>query len=195
MAHTDGWHCDRALRHRSGQLVWNGQLSSEHLQHSVERGASRRCRSLRVVVSLGPFGVLTSRMHMAWLRHIGGRLESRYRYSVGIVYNPFPWPESTPRQRERIMSLSQTVLDARASFPDSSLADLYDSDAMRPSLVRAHRALDSAVDRLYRSTGFQSDRERVEYLFGKYERLIMPPLVPVLPEAGPRRRHRGRRVI
>ena len=120
------------------------------------------------------FGVLTSSMHMAWLRQIGGRLKSDYRYSIGIVYNTFPWPEANDRQRERIRSLGQAVLDARAQFPGSTLADLYDVYAMPWQLRKAHRALDAAVDRLYRSAAFTGDRDRAEHLFGLYERLVAP---------------------
>ncbi len=120
------------------------------------------------------FGLLTSAMHMAWLRHIGGRLESRYRYSIGIVYNPFPWPNPTDRQRAEIRALAQAVLDARAEFPRATLADLYDIDAMPPNLRRAHRALDEAVDKLYRPGAFSGDRDRAEHLFGLYERLVTP---------------------
>jgi hypothetical protein len=107
------------------------------------------------------FGIVTSAMHMAWMRQIGGRLESRYRYSIGIVYNPFPWPEASELQMSRIRALAQTVLDARA-------------DSMPPNLRRAHRALDEAVDRLYRGAAFVGDRDRVEHLFGLYERLVTP---------------------
>jgi hypothetical protein len=120
------------------------------------------------------FGVLTSRMHMAWLRHIGGRLESRYRYSIGIVYNTFPWPDATEQQRERVRRLAQTVLEARRHFPGATLADLYDSDVMKPQLRQAHRALDAAVDKLYRTAPFISDRDRVEHLFGLYEGIVAP---------------------
>lgn len=120
------------------------------------------------------FGILTSRMHMAWLRQIGGRLKSDYRYSIGIVYNPFPWPEATDRQRAKVRSLTQAVLDARAQFPASTLADLYDADVMPPQLRKAHRALDEAVDKLYRSAAFTGDRDRVEHLFGLYEKLVAP---------------------
>jgi hypothetical protein len=123
------------------------------------------------------FGVLTSSMHMAWLRQIGGRLKSDYRYSIGIVYNTFPWPQATEPQRARIRSLAQTVLDARAQFPGSTLADLYDADAMPPPLRKAHRALDAAVDKLYRSAAFTGDRDRAEHLFGLYETLVAPLMV------------------
>jgi hypothetical protein len=120
------------------------------------------------------FGILTSAIHMAWLRQIGGRLESRYRYSIGIVYNPFPWPEATDRQRAKIRSLAQAVLNARMQFANSTLADLYDVDAMPPTLRKAHHALDDAVDKLYRSAAFTGDRDRAEHLFGLYEKLITP---------------------
>jgi len=125
---------------------------------------------------LWEFGILTSRMHMAWLRNIGGRLESRYRYSIGIVYNTFPWPEASEAQKARIRDLAQGVLDARAKFPNSTLADLYDPDAMPPDLRKAHHKLDDAVDALYKRGGFASDRERVEHLFMLYEKLADPLL-------------------
>ena len=120
------------------------------------------------------FGILTSAMHMAWLHQIGGRLESRYGYSIGIVYNPFPWPDATDQQRTKIRSLAHGVLDARDQFPNSTLADLYDADAMPPQLRKAHRILDDGVDKLYSSSVFTGDRDRAEHLCGLYEKLVMP---------------------
>ncbi|RXZ64130.1 DNA methyltransferase [Pelagerythrobacter rhizovicinus] len=120
------------------------------------------------------FGVLTSRMHMAWLKHVGGRLESRYQYGIGIVYNTFPWPGASPSQISKVKEFARAVLDARAAHPASSLADLYDPDTMPANLRKAHRALDAAVDRLYRRTPFDSDRDRVEHLFGLYEQMVNP---------------------
>jgi hypothetical protein len=138
------------------------------------------------------FGVLTSAMHMAWLRQIGGRLKSDYRYSVGIVYNTFPWPDATDQQRAKVRALAQGVLDARSEYPNATLADLYDSEAMPPKLRKAHRALDEAVDRLYRAGSFTGDRDRVEHLFGLYERLVTPIVVAA---SAPRsRRSRTERV-
>ena len=113
-------------------------------------------------------------MHMAWIGVTAGRLESRYRYSAKFTYNTFPWPDASPRQRERIEELAQAVLDARSSHPTSSLADLYDPDTMPANLRGAHAALDKAVDRLYRRAPFDSDRDRVEHLFGLYEKLVNP---------------------
>jgi len=137
------------------------------------------------------FGIVTSHIHMAWLRLIGGRLESRYRYSVGIVYNPFPWPDATEAQRAKIKTLAQGVLTARAKYPGSSLADLYDFDLMKPDLRRAHRVLDVAVDRLYRPMAFTGDRDRVELLFIRYERLVSPLIVAAAPKKPRQRRMRA----
>lgn len=124
--------------------------------------------------TLSQFAVLTSTMHMAWLRHVGGRLESRYRYSIGIVYNCFPWPELNDGSKLRIGRLAQAVLDARAAHPGATLADLYDPDVMPSDLRKAHTALDKAVDALYRRGGFAGDRERVEHLFALYEKAVAP---------------------
>ena len=134
------------------------------------------------------FALLTSAMHMAWLRHIGGRLESRYRYSIGLVYNTFPVPEVTAERLQRLEPYADAVLAARAALSDATLADLYDPDLMPVELRRAHRDLDRAVDRLYRRSPFSSDRERVEHLLGLYEKMM----VPLAANATPRRRRRRR---
>ena len=138
--------------------------------------------------SLSDFAILTSAMHMAWLRHIGGRLKSDYRYSIGLVYNTFPLP---PRDADLgpLDPLAQAVLDTRAAHPDATLADLYDPDLMPVNLRRAHRALDRAVDRLYRPRKFSSERERVEHLFTLYERMRAPLA------AGTKKKRRRRRAI
>jgi hypothetical protein len=133
------------------------------------------------------FALITSRMHMAWLRNIGGRLESRYRYSIGIVYNPFPWPQLDEPAKQKLEKLAQAVLDARAAHAGATLADLYDPDVMPPDLRKAHRALDEAVDRLYRKEPFASDRERVEHLFGLYEKLTAPMFAAAKPKRGLKR--------
>ena len=119
------------------------------------------------------FALLTSAMHMAWLRHIGGRLKNDYRYSIGLVYNTFPMPPAKA-DLSKLDPLAQAVLDARDAYPDATLADLYDPDLMPPKLRRAHQAIDRAVDRLYRRTGFTSERERAEHLFMLYEKMHAP---------------------
>jgi hypothetical protein len=120
------------------------------------------------------FALITSKMHMAWTKFVGGRLESRYQYSLGINYNPFLWPHATAAQEKKLADLAQAVLDARAAHPGATLANLYDPDIMPTNLRKAHRALDAAVDKLYQSAPFGSDRERVEHLFGLYEKLVAP---------------------
>ena len=119
------------------------------------------------------FCILTSAMHMSWMRTVGGRLKSDYSYSPS-VYNSFPWPEITDTRLSTLEAQSQAVLDARAMFPDSPLDVLYDPDAMPPALRKAHLALDRTVDRLYRHAGFRSERERVEHLFMLYEKMQNP---------------------
>lgn len=119
------------------------------------------------------FGILMSNMHMAWTNHVCGRLESRYQYSIKIVYNNFPWPEQpTAAQQAAVEKAAQGVLDARAQFATASLADLYDPLTMPPALVKAHQALDKAVDKCYRPQPFANDAKRVEYLFELYERYV-----------------------
>ena len=111
---------------------------------------------------------------MAWVSFVGGRLKSDYQYSPGINYNPFPWPTLDASTKARIAELAHAVLDARAAHGGASLADLYDPDVMPADLRRSHKALDLAVDRLYRTARFESDRERVEHLFGLYESRSAP---------------------
>ena len=113
------------------------------------------------------FGVLTSSMHMAWMRTVAGRLKSDYRYSVNIVYNNFPWCNPTDEQKAKIEQTAQAILDARSQFPEASLADLYNPLTMPPVLRKAHEANDKAVEKAYGKT-FSNDDERVAFLFEKY---------------------------
>ena len=140
--------------------------------------------------SLFYFGVISSLIHMAWVRQVCGRIKSDFRYSNKIVYNNFPWPNPTPEQRKRVEEKAQAVLDARSPhLPPrgmSTLADLYDPLSMPPELVKAHTELDRAVEKCYRPEVFQSDRERVEHLFRLYEKLTAP-LLPTTPQKRGRR--------
>ncbi|WP_251359365.1 DNA methyltransferase [Kangiella sp. TOML190] len=125
--------------------------------------------------SLYEFGVLTSQMHMDWMRTVAGRLKSDYRYSIKLVYNNFPWPQATDAQKAQIEQLAQAILDARQQEVDkdasTSLADLYDPDLMPPELRKAHNAMDKAVDKLYRDKPFSSPLARVKHLFELYSQL------------------------
>ncbi|WP_264566182.1 class I SAM-dependent DNA methyltransferase [Flavobacterium sp. N3904] len=117
------------------------------------------------------FGILTSEMHMSWVRTLCGRLKSDYRYSNSIVYNNFPWPENpSDKQIKAIEEKAQKVLDVRTEFPKSSLADLYSPLTMPPALIKAHNELDKAVDTAYSKQNFTSDAKRMEFLFELYEK-------------------------
>ncbi|MBM7406380.1 MULTISPECIES: type IIL restriction-modification enzyme MmeI [Sphingomonas] len=132
---------------------------------------------VRIVPDATPvlFGLLTSRMHNAWLKFIGGRMKSDPRYSIDIVYNTFPMPRLDDNQASTIANLATAVLDERARWqPASSLAHLYDPLGMPPELKSAHRRLDAAVDKAYRREAFASDRHRVEHLMALYERENAP---------------------
>jgi len=136
------------------------------------------------------FALLTSAMHMAWLRQIGGRLKSDYSYGIGIVYNTFPPPPVESEVLERLTPLADAVLSARAAHSGSTLAELYDPDFMPVDLRRAHQAIDRAVERLYRRRRFQTESERLEHLLGLYEQMQAP--ISVEAARGFRRRRRRR---
>ena len=125
------------------------------------------------------FGILTSEMHITWVKYVCGRLKSDYRYSNTIVYNNYPFPENiNDKQKQKVETAAQAVLDTRAKYPDSSLADLYDPLTMPPDLVKAHQILDKAVDLCYRPQPFVSELNRIEFLFSQYEALNAPLLKP-----------------
>ncbi|MDW8334386.1 MAG: hypothetical protein RMM53_09245 [Bacteroidia bacterium] len=133
------------------------------------------------------FGVLTSSMHMAWMRAICGRLKSDYRYSAKLVYNNFPWPlEASEERRAAVEEAARGVLEARALYPQSSLADLYDPIATPKELVEAHRKLDAAVDRCYRKERFDGESARLAFLFDLYLKITAP-----LAAAAGQKRKRG----
>jgi len=135
--------------------------------------------------TLFEFGVVTSSMHMAWMRTTSGRLESRYQYSAKITYNNFPWPEPNDKQRENIETAAQSVLTARTAHPQASLADLYDPLTMPANLLKAHQALDKAVDAAYGYKGASTDAARVAFLFERYQ-----AITSLLPAVGKARKTR-----
>ena len=121
--------------------------------------------------SLYHFGILESNVHMAWMRVVCGRLEMRYQYSGTIVYNNFPWCNPTEAQKARIEQTAQAILDARAKYPEASLADLYDELTMPPELRKAHQANAKAVMQAYGFTIKMTASECVAQLFKLYEKL------------------------
>jgi hypothetical protein len=157
-------------------------VSSEHRKY-IPLGFLTKDVIVNNAVSIVPnatlwhFSILTSLMHMAWMRQVCGRLKSDYRYSNSLVYNNFPWPETpTPDRQEQVAKAAQKILDVRAAFADSTLADLYDPDAMPKQLLDAHRTLDAAVDLCYRPAAFKTELERLRFLFDRY-RTYREPLV------------------
>lgn len=118
------------------------------------------------------FGILESNVHMAWMRAVCGRLEMRYRYSKDVVYNNFPWPLPTAEQKAKIEQSAQAILDARALYPDSSLADLYDPTLMPKELLQAHRQNDRAVMAAYGFSTKMTESECVAELFKKYAEMV-----------------------
>jgi hypothetical protein len=128
--------------------------------------------------TLYDFGILSSLMHNAWMRTVCGRLKSDYRYSVGIVYNNFPWPEKpNEKQYKAVEAAAQDVLNARSYFTDSTLAKLYDPVTMPPSLTKAHQVLDQQVDKAYGNFRFESEGARMSFLFQLYQKYQASPLL------------------
>jgi hypothetical protein len=120
--------------------------------------------------TLYEFGIVQSTMHMSWMRAVAGRMKSDYQYSIKIVYNNYPWPlNPSDKQKKNIEDRAQAVLDAREQFPDATLADLYDPLTMPPLLLKAHQALDKAVDAAYSKKKFKTEAERVAFLFDLYQ--------------------------
>ena len=117
------------------------------------------------------FGVLTSKMHNIWVRAVGGRLKTDYRYSATLCYNTFPFPKISAEQKEELTALAREVLGVRAEHIEMTLGEMYNPETMPVDLRLAHQALDAAIERCYRPEPFLSDEERLEYLFKLYERM------------------------
>ena len=120
------------------------------------------------------FGVVTSRMHMVWVRAVAGRLKTDYRYSAELCYNTFPFPDITDKQKKNIEYYVNNILAEREKHSDKTMAELYDPDKMPQGLREAHHSLDLAIEKCYRSTPFENDEKRLEYLFKLYEIMTNP---------------------
>lgn len=169
-------------RHPEGNYILIPSVSSERREyvpmgffdkHTISSNANLMIPN----ATLYEFGILESKLHTLWLKTVGGRLESRYRYSAKLVYNNFPFPQNlTVKQKQAIEQAAQTVLDCRENYPDNSLADLYDPTAMPPDLRKAHQKLDMAVENAYRAKKFPSDSARISFLFQRYLELTDPEM-------------------
>ena len=169
-------------RNRPNTFIVVPRVSSENRKYipmgffGYESIVSDTCMSIPNG-TLYNFGVLMSEMHMAWVKYTCGRLKSDFRYSKDLVYNNYPWPkEVSNKNKKAVETKAQNVLDIRAEFPESSLADLYDPLTMPPKLVKAHQALDKAVDLCYRPQAFSNETTRIEFLFDLYNEYTMPLL-------------------
>src|SRR5699024_7887403 len=118
------------------------------------------------------FGVLHSRIHMVWVDAVGGKLKTYYRYSAKLCYNTFPFPEVNDKQKHLLREYVFSILDARAKYPEKTMAWMYNPETMPSDLKKAHEELDTAVERIYRLAPFRSDEERLEYLFKLYDEMI-----------------------
>ncbi|OOY49055.1 hypothetical protein BOV94_12635 [Solemya velum gill symbiont] len=127
-----------------------------------------------VIANASPyvFSIISSRMHMTWVRAVAGRLKTDYRYSSALCYNTFPFPEISGDQKENLEKCVFNVLDEREAHSEKTMAELYDPDKMPEGLRLAHHEMDLAVEQCYRSLPFKSDEERLEYLFRLYEEMI-----------------------
>lgn len=140
--------------------IFNSDVISTNLNYIIPNGG------------LYEFGVLTSILHNDWMRLVAGRLKSDYRYSSSVVYNSFPWPQVSDKQKNEIEQLAENVLFLREDYPGKTLAELYNPDSMPLALLQAHQELDIAVDKLYRSRAFKDTSERLSFLLACYEAMI-----------------------
>ena len=165
------------IRHPNSDYIIIPRVSSENRRYVPIGFVSPEIivnDSVQIIpnATLYHFGVLTSNVHMAWMRVVCGRLKSDYRYSKDIVYNNFPWPTPTEEQKAKIEQTAQAILDVRAKYPESSLADLYDEVIMPPELRKAHKENDRAVMAAYGFSPKMSESEYVAELFKLYEELV-----------------------
>lgn len=149
-------------RHFSENRLW---ITPNHLPHSVSGDHNQ-------VIVGNDISMVSSRMHMTWVKQFAGRLKADLRYSASLCYNTFPFPDPTPSQRATIESAAEAVLEARQAHPSLCLAELYDPLAMPENLRTAHAELDHAVERAYRVEPFADDAERLEFLLDRYQDLI-----------------------
>ena len=162
----------------SGSSIIVPSVSSEKRKYVPMGFISKEAFASNLVLlipnaTLYHFGILESNVHMAWMRAVGGRLKSDYRYSKDVVYNNFPWPSPTPEQQAKIEAAAQAILDARALYPDSSLADLYDPTLMPKELLNAHRQNDKAVMQAYGFSFKMTESECVAELFKLYNKFAI----------------------
>ncbi|GAF87339.1 unnamed protein product, partial [marine sediment metagenome] len=152
------------------------RVSSER-RHYIPVGLSDReiilTNQVQAVYDPEPhmFGILNSKIHMSWVRLITGRMRTDFRYTAGLCWNSFPFPDISSKEKEAIFQSSISIIQARENHPERNLAALYDPDKMPEDLLAAHTELDQVVDNIYRISGFHDDDERLELLFDLYAKM------------------------
>lgn len=173
--YADRPHLFKQRAHKDGESLIIPRVSSERREYipigfldnrTIVSDAAQVIYNTNIFI----FGIITSKMHMAWVKTIGGRLKTDYRYS-NLCYNSFPFPKISEQQRKELEECAEEVILVREEFTELTLAQMYDPDKMPQLLRDAHRALDLAVERCYRPEPFTSDEERLEHLFKLYEKM------------------------
>ncbi|WMP17540.1 type IIL restriction-modification enzyme MmeI [Thiothrix lacustris] len=169
-------HQFREMREAVRELLLISRVSSERRAYIPMGILDKQCVVADAQVIYDPptwiFSVVSSRMHMTWVRAVAGRLETRIRYSSSLCYNTFPFPDISAKQKEKLEEHVFAVLDEREKHPEKTMAQLYDPDKMPAGLRQAHHDMDIAIEQCYRAKPFSSDEERLEYLFTLYEAMI-----------------------
>jgi hypothetical protein len=139
----------------------------------IEKDGTIISNGMLVIYDFEPytFAIISSKLHMLWAKSVGGKMREDIRYSVSLVYNTFPFPDITLKQKENLNLYVFAILDERAKHPEKTMAQLYDPNKMPKGLKQAHEDLDKAVEQCYRLQPFTNDTERLEYLFKLYEEM------------------------
>ena len=164
-------------RYKSDELILVPKVGSERREYlpiGYYNETFIPSNTTKVIYNAQPwlFGILSSKMHIVWVRAVAGRLKTDMQYSNTLCYNTFPFPNITPKQKESLASHVYNILEEREKYPEKTMADLYDPDKMPDGLREAHKYLDLAIDQIYRSKPFESDEDRLAHLFKLYEEMI-----------------------
>jgi hypothetical protein len=163
-------------KHQNGEFILVPQTGSERREYlpvGYFDSSFVPSNATRVIYNAQPwlFGILSSKMHIVWVKAVAGRLKTDMQYSNTLCYNTFPFPDITLKQKETLNLYVFAILDERAKHPEKTMAHLYDPDKMPKGLKQAHEELDRAIEQCYRLQPFTSDTERLEYLFKMYEEM------------------------
>lgn len=164
-------------KYQSGESIIIPMTSSSNRNYipvGIEQDGSVLSNGVFVIYNFSPFhfGILSSKLHLLWAKAVGGKMREDIRYSVNLVYNTFPFPDITNKQKENLNLYVFAILDERAKHPSKTMAQLYNPTTMPKGLLKAHQELDTAIEQCYRLQPFKNDTERLEYLFKQYEEML-----------------------